>query len=296
MKALQLLTILLFYFQGMAQMPEKVALWPEDPPESNGLEGKEIINEKGEVANSCRAELTVYRPEPDKNKGMAVVICPGGGYFHLAMNHEGEMFARWLNERGITALVLKYRMPNGHHRVPIADARQALRWVRSKAGEWGIDPARIGIAGFSAGGHLASTVATHSGSGNTEAAGVLEAYSSRPDFVLLFYPVISMKEELTHAGSRYALLGAAPSPARVEEYSGELQVGAQTPPVFLLHCDDDIVVSPLNSILFYRALKKNKVPAALYIFPKGGHGWGLDPAFEYYPEWTALLEKWLGAI
>lgn len=278
-----------------AQNPEIFPLWPNGPKEENGLKGKEVVKDGGSIANSTTAELRVYRPAQDKNKGMALVICPGGGYSNLAMNHEGEMFARWLNDRGITAIVLKYRMPNQHAKVPLTDAGRAMRWVRSRAEEWGIDPAKIGIAGFSAGGHLASTLATHFDTGK-KSTDRIENFSCRPDFALLFYPVISMKEGLTHKGSRDALLGKTPAPAMVEEYSNELHVTPRTPPTFLVHSDDDTGVSPLNSVVFYQALKKNKVPAVLYIFPNGGHGWGLRESFEYYPQWTCLLEKWLGQL
>lgn len=277
-----------------AQNPEIFALWPKGPKEENGLKEKEVAKEGGSIANSSTAELRVYHPEQN-NKGMALVICPGGGYSNLAMKHEGEMFARWLNERGITAVVLKYRMPNQHSKIPLADAQRAMRWVRSRAEEWGINPEKIGIAGFSAGGHLASTLATHFDAGK-KSSDRIENYSCRPNFALLFYPVISMKDGLTHKGSRDGLLGKTPAPALIEEYSNELHVSPQTPPAFLVHSDDDTGVSPLNSVVFYQALKKNKVPAVLYIFPKGGHGWGLRDSFEYYPQWTCLLEKWLGQL
>lgn len=291
---LLLVTLVVFGNESVgAQEPEKYPLWPNGARESNGMKAAESVNEKGSVANNSTAELFVYRPQPAENTGMTLIICPGGGYSHLAMQHEGELFARWLTKRGITAVVLKYRMPNQHNKIPLADAQRTMRWVRSRAEEWKVKTDKIGIAGFSAGGHLASTLATHFDLGKPDASDRLESFSSRPDFALLFYPVISMKNGLTHGGSRNGLLGKKPSAELIAKYSNELQVTAQTPPAFLIHSDDDTVVPPMNSVVFYQALKANKVPAVLYILPEGGHGWGLRDSFEYYPEWTALLEKWL---
>lgn len=299
---MNLLKILLgvFLFIGSlnawAQNPEVFPLWPQGPKEENGLKGKESVKDNGSIANNNVAELMVYHPDPAKKKGIAVLICPGGGYTHLAMNHEGDMFAKWLTERGITAIVLKYRMPNRHSKIPMADAQRAMRWVRSRAEELNIEPSKVGIAGFSAGGHLASTLSTHFDTGKLKSTDRIEGFSCRPDFTLLFYPVISMKNGLTHAGSRNSLIGKTPSEELIKEYSNELQVTARTPPAFIVHSDDDAAVPSLNSVAYYQALKKNKVPAVFYIFPKGGHGWGLRESFEYYPMWTKLLEKWLGQL
>lgn len=275
------------------QETEIFPLWPQGPKENNGLTGRTSIGEQGRVIDNATAELMVFLPKEEIRTSVAMVICPGGGYKHLSMKHEGEDMARWLNEQGITAVVLKYRMPNGHHRIPLADAQRAIRWLRGRAEDWGIDPHKIGIAGFSAGGHVASTLATHFDDGNAKAQDRLARLSCRPDFVVLLYPVISMKNGLTHAGSRKALLGPQPAQEIIEKYSNELQVSAKTPPVFLVHCDDDATVPALNSVVFYQALKKHRIPAVMYIFPKGGHGWGMRPGFAYYPEWTGLLQKWL---
>lgn len=289
-----ILFVLLPGMEGVfGQQAEVFPLWPQGPKENNGLAGKTIIGEQGRVINNATAELLVFLPKEEKRTSMAVVICPGGGYGHLSIKHEGEEMARWLNELGITAVVLKYRMPNGRHRIPLADVQRAMRWIRARAEDWNIDPQKIGIAGFSAGGHLASTLATHFDSGNPKAQDRLARLSCRPDFVVLFYPVISMKSGLTHIGSRKALLGTQPTQEVIEKYSNELHVSAKTPPVFLVHCDDDATVSPLNSVVFYQALKKHRIPAVMYIFPTGGHGWGMRDSFAYYPEWTRLLEKWL---
>lgn len=276
-----------------AQEPEVFSLWPQGAKETNGLKGGVGVVAGSYVTNNSVAELYVYSPESGQNTGRAIVICPGGGYVNLDIPNEGELFARWLNQRGITAVILKYRMPNGHDRIPLTDAQRAVRWVRSRAEELAIHPAQIGIAGFSAGGHLASTLATHFDSGKANASDRLERFSSRPDFVLLFYPVISMKSGLTHNGSRNALLGTNPVPELIQKYSNEDQVTAKTPPTFLIHSDDDAAVSPLNSVVFYQALKRNHVPAVLYVIPRGGHGWGLKDSFEYYSMWTGLLENWL---
>lgn len=290
------MSVLLGCGEIKGQNPEIYPLWPMGTKEENGLAGKERKDDNGRVTNCCVAEMYVYYPGQKVNTNKVIVICPGGGYTHLAMNHEGHLFARWLNERGITAVILKYRMPNGHERIPLADAQQAIRWVRMQAKEWGIYPVKVGIAGFSAGGHLASTLMTHYEQGNENASEPIKRFNSRPDFALLFYPVISMQAGLTHAGSRHALLGEEPGMDKVNEYSGELHVTAQTPPAFIVHSDDDKAVSVMNSVSFYQALKKHDVPAVLYIFPKGGHGWGLRDSYEYYPEWTTLLEKWLETL
>lgn len=293
LKGLLGIIAVLLFAEAKAQEPEVYPLWPQGTKESNGLKGGLVSGDREIVAGNSVAELYVYRPRAGNNSGKVCVVCPGGGYVNLAMDHEGRMFAHWLNEQGITAVVLKYRMPNLHDKIPLADAQRSIRWVRSRADELGINPAQVGVAGFSAGGHLASTLATHFDLGKTNSTDRFERFSCRPDFVVLFYPVISMKNGLTHTGSRNALLGKNPSPELVEKYSNELHVTTKTPPVFLVHCDDDAVVSSLNSVAFYQALKRNKVPSVLYVFPHGGHGFGLNSSFEYYLVWTLLLENWL---
>lgn len=277
----------------LAQNPEVYPLWPNGAKESNGITAVETTDPDGRVANISVAELSVYHPAEEKSTGMAVIICPGGGYGVVSRKYEGDMFASWLIERGITAVVLKYRLPNHHSSVPLADAQRAIRLVRSRAEEWGIKSEEIGIAGFSAGGHLASTAGTHFDKGSATAKDRLERFSSRPDFMVLFYPVISFSGALVHQGSRNALLGKKPTAEQIDFYSNELQVTAQTPPAFIVHCDDDPVVSSLNSVVFYQKLRSKNVPAVLFVFDKGGHGWGLRDNFEYYQQWTGLLEKWL---
>lgn len=225
--------------------------------------------------------LTVY---PAKNgNGMAIVACPGGAYWTLAMGHEGHDMADWFNSQGITYAVLRYRMPNGHKEVPLSDSQQALRIMRQHAQEWNVK--KLGIMGSSAGGHLASTTATHFTDAET-----------RPDFQILFYPVITMDPAYTHRGSHDNLLGKNPSKELEQKYSNELQVTPQTPPAFILHSSDDTVVPVANSVNYYTALVKNKVPASLHIYPVGGHGWGYNDSFLYKRQWTGELEKWLHEI
>lgn len=213
--------------------------------------------------------ITVYRPA--KANGTAVVICPGGGYAGLAVQPEGHGIAAWLNSHGITGVVLEYRLPAGRYQVPLLDAQRALRTVRANAKAWEIDPARIGIIGFSAGGHLASTAATHFDEGDSKATDSVDRVSCRPDFAILIYPVITMGEK-THPGSKHNLLGKDPSPKLVELFSNEKQVTDKTPPTFLAHAEDDAAVVPDNSQLFSDALRAHKVSSQYLKLATGGHG------------------------
>src|SRR5262249_55694631 len=241
----------------------------------------------GEEAKN-RPTLTVFKPAAEKANGTGVVICPGGGYGFLAVDHEGKQVAEWLNERGVAAFMLKYRIVAGRdrpgplHPAPKLDVQRAIRLVRANAKNYEIDPKRIGVWGFSAGGHLASTAATHFDTGLLDARDAIEKESCRPDFAILAYPVISMKDGVTHTGSRRNLIGTTPDPKLIDFYSNELNVTKDTPPTFLFHTDADTAVLPENSILFYQALKKHKVPAELHIFEKGIHGVGLG----IDPKWT----------
>ena len=271
----------------IAQPFIEMDLWTDGVPESNGLSLSEIGDD------FSIAKMYIYRPDQQKNTRAAVVICPGGGYAGLAMTHEGHDYARWLSDNGMTAVILKYRLPNKNHFIPLKDAQRALRTVRSKAEEWDIDPDKIGISGFSAGGHLASTAATHFDAGNPSATDLSDRFSCRPDFAILFYPVITMKEEFTHHGSRRNFIGDGYNADLVKHYSNEEQVTAQTPPTFLITSDDDQVVVPRNSVEFYLALKRNNIPAVLYVIPDGGHGWGTNPSKPQYPEWSVPLKSWL---
>lgn len=263
-----------------AQNTFELPLWPAGAPNSNGLTGTEEDLEGGRVANVITPSITVYKA--DKPNGVAIIMCPGGGYARLAMNHEGHDMAPWLNAQGITYIVLKYRMPNGHYEVPLSDAEQAIRLVRQHAKEWNIRPDRIGIMGASAGGHLAASLATLYSSNET-----------RPDFQVLFYPVISMVPGVTHGDSRQNLLGNNPSQELEDKYTLEKQVNAHTPQAFIMLSADDGAVPPANGIHYFEALLQHQVPATLHVYPTGGHGWGFRDAFTYKRQWTGELEKWL---
>lgn len=242
--------------------------------------------------------LTVYLPDPSRRTGAAVVICPGGGYNHLAFDHEGIVIAQRLQEKGIAAFILKYRLPaNGYrHPIPLLDAQRAIRLVRSKAAQWNIDPDRIGIMGFSAGGHLASTAGTHfhkPAKIENQQTDQIDAASCRPDFMVLIYPVISMKDGITHQGSKDNLLGKHPSKKMVDYLSNEKQITKDTPPTFLVHADDDTSVPPENSIRFYEGLRKAGVPAEMHIYLKGGHGFGTRPSAGPASHWLEQCFLWM---
>lgn len=241
--------------------------------------------------------LQVYPSPADKNTGAAVVVCPGGGYYGISFINEGVKVAEWLNSLGISAFVLHYRLPDdaimeNKSIAPLQDGQEAIRMVRRNANEWGIDPDKIGIMGFSAGGHLASTVSTHY---DEKVYTLIDSTSARPDFSLLIYPVISMDSTITHAGSRENLLGKEPSPERVGHFSNALQVTGNTPPAFMVHSMDDGTVPVENSIEYALALKKNKVPCELHIYERGGHGYGLGRSNNTESSWTQACEKWLEA-
>lgn len=263
-----------------AQKPIELPLWPDGVPTVSGLSGEEKRLDAGRVSNVTQPTITVHRPK--RPNGTAIIMCPGGGYALLAMAHEGNDMAQWLNAQGITYVVLKYRIPNGHSEIPLSDAEQAIRMVRNHAGEWNINPRRIGIMGASAGGHLAASLATLYGSEET-----------RPDFQILFYPVISMQEGVTHEGSRRNLLGDSPENALIERFTLEKQVNGRTPQAFIMLSSNDKTVPPANSIGYYEALCRHKVPVTLHAYPTGGHGWGFRDSFVYKRQWTEELEKWI---
>jgi acetyl esterase/lipase len=258
-----------------ADRPAAQPLWPHAAPEAQGDAPEDIPT------------LTLYRAPADKTTGAAMLICPGGGYGHLA-DHEGHPVALWLNSLGITAGVLKYRLgPKYHHPAELEDAARGLRTLRARAIELGLDPHRIGVLGFSAGGHLASTLSTHFDSGKPDAADPIDRVSSRPDLSVLIYPVISFTTEYTHVGSRKNLLGDMPSPELMELLSNEKQVTAQTPPAFLVATSEDRTVPMENSLLYALALRKAHVPVELHVYEKGAHGFGLggkDPVLSTWPE------------
>jgi len=276
------LPILSVAILASAQAPTNPApelLWPSGAPGALG------------TADEDKPSLTPYLAKSPI--GTAVVVCPGGGYQHLAMDHEGVQIAKWLNSLGISAFVLQYRLgPKYHHPAMINDAQRAIRTVRSRAAALHIEPNRIGIWGFSAGGHLASTAATHFDSGNASATDPIDRMGSRPDFAILSYPVISLGE-YAHVGSRNNLLGNSPDPKLVEDLSNDLRVTAQTPPTFLFHTTADATVPVENSVRFYLALRKAGVPAEMHIFQNGPHGVGLAPTDATLSIWGQLLANWL---
>ena len=268
--------------QPQLRMPKADLLWPGGAP---GAQGNEDIDQPS---------LAPYVVPAGRGTGTAVVVCPGGGYRNLAMDHEGDQIAKWLNSLGVSAFVLKYRLgPKYHHPVELGDAQRAIRTVRSKASEYRVAPDRIGIMGFSAGGHLAATASTHFDAGKADADDPIDRAGSRPDFSILGYPVISMTESWTHQGSRKNLLGDNPDPALAKSLSGENAVTAQTPPTFIFQTNADTTVPAENSLVYFLALRKAGVKAEMHIFQNGPHGVGLamdDPALS---EWPKLLTNWL---
>jgi acetyl esterase/lipase len=261
---------------------------------TENIEKKDIII----IGNVQKPEIAVYLPSKRFATGQAVIICPGGGYWILAYDLEGTDIARYLNSIGVAAIVLKYRLPTyGNciepHKAPLMDAQRAMRMVRSNAKAWNIDPAKIGVMGFSAGGHLASTLGTHFDYGNKTAADSIERQSSRPDFMILMYPVISFIDASSHKGSYEALLGKDPDKDLLNDYSNELQVRQDTPPAFFTHADNDSGVPVENSLLMYKALRKKNIPSELHILSEGEHGFGLGINNEHIGSWTYNLKLWL---
>jgi acetyl esterase/lipase len=271
-----------------ADKPKVELVWPRGAPGAQGTEAAD------------KPTLTVFLPAADKANGCAVVICPGGGYGVVVDTYEGNDVARWLNEQGVAAFVLRYRhAPRYRHPAPLQDAHRALRTVRARAAEWKVDPGRVGIMGFSAGGHLASTAGTHFDDGKAEADDPIEKSGCRPDFLVLAYPVVTLKPPFYHKGSRDNLLGRDPSAELVNSLCNDEQVTAKTPPTFLFHTAEDAAVPSENSVVFYLALRKYKIPAELHVYEKGRHGVGLatgiggtpnDPALT---TWKEHLRDWM---
>ncbi len=281
----------------MAQQELRLPLWPNGAPKENRATKaeEELVDDSGMINrfnNISKAEIFVSFPDKKNNTGAAVVICPGGGYGTQAAGHEGFLLAKFLNKHGITGVVLKYRLPYGDADIPLMDAQEAIRYVRWKAKEWKLDENKIGIAGSSAGGHLASYVSTHF-SNPIISDGELSGVSCRPDFSLLLYPVISMDEEITHVGSRRNLIGDTNDWKMAREYSNEYYVSAKTPPTFLVLADNDRAVVPQNSIRYYMALKENNVPAEMHIYAEGGHGFGMRTNNISTDNWPNLFVEWL---
>ena len=294
MRKIQFIFFSLLMLSFVASAQENIKLWQAEAiPYSNGTIGDEENLEGGRVSNVQDPSIYVYLPEKDKATGAAVVICPGGGYRLLAINHEGHDIAKWYNEIGIAGIVVKNRLPTSDNitcksEVAMFDAQRAVRMTRYNAEEWGLDKNKIGIMGFSAGGHLASTVGTHYDYGRKNVTDPIEQESCRPDFMVLMYPVIDMSGDIKHSGSMRNLIGEDASEAQVTRFSNQMQVTADTPPTILIHSVDDSGVPAANSVVFYEALVDKGVPAELHIFNSGKHGYGLGrkdgTSHNYWPK------------
>ena len=283
------------FAQTVTEMPLYVGAIPGAKP---SLVKEQIIFVNGGVRISSVILPTLTKFSPGKPNGMSVIICPGGGYGRLAIDHEGVEVAKAFNQIGVTAFVLKYRLPNDSimtdkTKGPLQDAQEAIRMIRKQAAAWGLNPAKIGIMGFSAGGHLAATAATHF---NVMAdAAAKDTTSVRPDFAILIYPVISFDDSITHKGSKTNLLGKDPTAEQTKLFSNQLQVTKNSPPAFLVHAGDDGTVPVENSIRYYQACIKNKVPAELHVYPKGGHGFGLNNKTTA-DKWFDRLINWMNTF
>lgn len=281
-----------------------IPLWPAgkvpNHKESNDkekIESTDIIR----ISHVQTPDITVYLPSKKTATGQAVIICPGGGYNYLSFNWEGSDPARLLSAKGIAAIVLKYRLPDVESNItptlsPLMDAKRAIRMVRYNAAKWNIKKNQIGIMGFSAGGHLASSAGTLFDAGDPKSTDSIEQLSSRPDFMILVYPVISMSKNIMHTGSRNRLIGEKADSSLAKRYSTELQVTKATPPTFLIHATDDKTVPVENSLLFYQALKNNGVPAEIHIYPTGGHGFGLGMGKGNAETWMDRCIEWLKTL
>ena len=252
------------------------------------------------IGKADRPTLTAYPAPSDGPKKPAVIVIPGGGYGHLALDHEGVQVAEFFNAHGVHAFVLKYRIatkerPGPLAPAPLEDAQRAVRTVRANAADYGVDPTRIGVIGFSAGGHLASTIGTHFDAGIADAADPIDRAGCRPDFLILGYPVISMEDGVTHGGSRRNLLGNDPTPEQIADYSNEKQVTPETPPTFIFQTNEDTAVPAENAVRFYLALRQAKVPAEMHIYEKGRHGVGINPKNVALgtDAWKERLAEWL---
>jgi len=273
-------TLLSFGFQLNAQ--EEIQLYKDGAKQSSGITEAESKDQNNFINNITDARMYAYIAPKETATGAAVLICPGGGYGGVSSDKEGSEIAIWFNQIGISAFVLYYRMPNGHYEIPLQDAQTALKIIHRGAKKWNISTTKIGIMGFSAGGHLASTAGTH-----------FKTKIQRPDFMILAYPVVTMKKDLTHSGSRNNLLGTNPSEELVNLYSNELQVTKETPPAVIVHAIDDTVVPIANSEQLLKALLDNKVPAELHKYDVGGHGFGMRKNNIPADKWPDLLKDWL---
>ncbi len=283
--------------------PITLKLWPDGIPGAkvDASYVEEILTTDGRITRCNRVvnpDLTIYLPPEGKANGAAVLICPGGGYGTLAFDHEGNAVAKWLNDNGVAGIILKYRLPSDRIMEnksvgPLQDAQEAIRVIRRNASKWNLDPKKIGVIGFSAGGHLASTISTHYAENVYK---VPDQTSARPDFSLLIYPVISLDTTITHMGSRTNLIGRKPSAEMEQHFSNDKQINSDTPPAFLVHSADDRTVPVMNSINYFKGLQSLKIQTELHIFQKGGHGYGLGQTGGTESSWPELCVKWLKSI
>ena len=271
-----------------------IPLWPEGVPGAKSGGGEErVVNNR--VSNVHVPTLTYFPAPGNSPDKTAIVVCPGGGYQIVAFSHEGIDVARRLNAMGVSAFVLKYRLLEYGHPAPLQDVLRAIRIVRSRAAEFSVSPDRIGVMGFSAGGHLAASAATLFDAPEGRTGTALDSVSARPDFAVLVYPVITLKPPFAHAGSRRNLIGEKPEPAQIDRLSPELQVTRHTPPAFLVHTAEDKAVPLENSLLFYQAIRSAGGSAELHLYEKGPHGFGLGQALGPASDWPARLETWMRA-
>ncbi|MDC0584555.1 alpha/beta hydrolase [Bacteroidales bacterium] len=281
----------------------KIPLWPNDIPNYQKSEDKEVV----EISGITRIKLVqtptieAYIPPKNNQSGHAILICPGGGYGMLAYDWEGTEIAKWCNTRGITAFVLKYRLPGSKsvtvpYETPLIDAQRAMRLIRSRANDWNIDPDKLGVIGFSAGGHLASTLGTHYDYESSFKKDSIDRLSARPNFMVLMYPVVTMKDDYTHKGSKRNLLGNTPNHELEQQFSNELHVNENTPPTFIVHSSNDKAVPVQNSLQFYNALLKHNVYAEMHIFPVGGHGYALALKFDPIKRWPNMMYSWIKSL
>lgn len=303
LKKLISISCLFFVMLNSFAQYEIIPLWNDGIPNSQKSDEKEVVEhtDAQRIYTVQTPTLEVFLPTKRNATGEAVIICPGGGYHYLTYDWEGTDFAKWFNSKGIAAFVLKYRLPNSKsinvsYEAPLQDAQRAMRMVRSQAEKWHIKPHKIGVIGFSAGGHLASTLGTQFDKPNNFKETALDTISARPDFMALIYPVVTMKMDYTHKGSRKNLLGDNPSDNLVKQYSNELQVTKNTPPTFIVHAEDDHAVPVENSLQLYQALKNNEIESEIHIYPHGGHGFGLALGKGPLEKWPDRLYEWLKSL
>lgn len=294
LRSLYVCVVAVLVFNSPAVAQQEIPLWPEGHAANQGTGDAVTEPRPDRLVVHYHPTMEMYLPE-DFAGGPAVLVCPGGGYGVLAIDHEGRQVAKWLNDRGIAAFVLKYRCgAKNPHPAPLSDALRGMRLIRSMAEEHKINPYQVGVMGFSAGGHLASSTSTMWDMGNPESDDPIEQLSSRPDFSILVYPVVSLNPDIAHMGSRRNLLGGKAEQSLVDQMSTDQRVTKQTPTTFLAHASDDRGVVPANSIRYFEALVKHRVPAELHLYEHGGHGFGMNTLESKQNQWLDDLDVWLG--